>query len=448
MKVTHLIALAVSIALLHLLVIFLVMNGGCSDSSLGKTPVKPEIAAEQKKVSANPPAPSDGKFKKADYTESPIVPGAAKKAGTSSSIPAAIPRDLPAGPELPALPDSPEQEKEKIEVFGKLPPPPVHRNILNRGKYDYKYAVNGKVSAIPGLSAATSGILLEVNTRRILWMKNPHKAVPIASMSKIMTMLLACEDVEAGRVSLSAKIPATKNAMALREGVVWMRKGENFTLQSLLEAAAVKSANDASLLIAEYLGNGKSEDFIDRMNSTATVLGMKNTRFFNPHGLPGKKSSLDNKSTPEDLLKLCEYAMTSSLFRNLVQLRKAEFRRKGEKGHLVMWNHNHLLPGNKYGVAGVRGIKTGYIRRAGFCVAVSCVQSGQEFLAIVTGFPTAAERDRNMRALLQWGFIRAKNPAVPEDRVVLKSREKKKTFTRRKSSSGSRKAGKNQKNKK
>lgn len=445
MKVTHLIALAVSIALLHLMVIFLVMNGGCSDSTQEKTPVKPQIPAEEKKVSPLPPAPADGRFKKANYTENPIIPGVDKK-NTVTSIPSAIPQDIPSAPALPAIPG--EQENGKAEVFGKLPPPSTHRNILNRGKYDYKYAVNGKISAIPGLSAATSGILLEVNTRRILWMKNPNKAVPIASMSKIMTMLLACEDVEGGRVTLNAKIPATKTAMALREGVVWMRKGETFTLQSLLEAAAVKSANDASLLIAEYLGNGKSEDFIDRMNSTAVSLGMKNTRFFNPHGLPGKKSSMDNKSSPEDLLKLCEYAMTSPLFRDLAQLRKAEFRRKGEKGHMVMWNHNHLLPGHKYGVAGVRGIKTGYIRRAGFCVAVSCVQSGQEFLAIVTGFPTAAERDRNMRALLQWGFIRAKNPSVPEERVILKSREKKKTFSRRKSSSKSKKSTKNQKNKK
>ena len=447
MKVTHLIALAVSIALLHLLVIFLVMNGGCSDSSQGKTPAKPEMPSVQKKEPVLPAVPTDGKFKKTTYTDPLIVPGADKKK-TTSSIPSAIPQDIPSSPDLPAIPGGPEQKKAEAEVFGKLPPPSTHRNILNRGKYDYRYAVNGKVSAIPGLSAATSGILLEVNTRRVLWMKNPHKAVPIASMSKIMTMLLACEDVEGGRVTLSAKIPATKDAMALREGVVWMRKGEVFTLQNLLEAASVKSANDASLLIAEYLGNGKSEDFIDRMNSTAVSLGMKNTRFFNPHGLPGKKSSLDNRSSPEDLLKLCEYAMTSPLFRDLVQLRKAEFRKKGEKGHIVMWNHNHLLPGNKFGVAGVRGIKTGFIRRAGFCVAVSCVQSGQEFLAIVTGFPTAAERDRNMRALLQWGFIRAKNPTVPEERVVLKSREKKKTFVRKKSSSKGKKSTKNQKNKK
>ena len=296
--------------------------------------------------------------------------------------------------------------------------------------------------------ACQSAILMEARTGTVLYQQSSHSALPPASVTKIMTLLLACEDVEGGRVTLSAKIPATKDAMALREGVVWMRKGEVFTLQNLLEAASVKSANDASLLIAEYLGNGNSEDFIDRMNSTAVSLGMKNTRFFNPHGLPGKKSSLDNRSSPEDLLKLCEYAMTSPLFRDLVQLRKAEFRKKGEKGHIVMWNHNHLLPGNKFGVAGVRGIKTGFIRRAGFCVAVSCVQSGQEFLAIVTGFPTAAERDRNMRALLQWGFIRAKNPTVPEERVVLKSREKKKTFVRKKSSSKGKKSTKNQKNKK
>ena len=137
MKVTHLIALAVSIALLHLMVIFLVMNGGCSDSTQEKTPVKPQIPAEEKKVSPLPPAPADGRFKKANYTENPIIPGVDKK-NTVSSIPSAIPQNIPSAPALPAIPG--EQENGKAEVFGKLPPPSTHRNILNRGKYDYKYA--------------------------------------------------------------------------------------------------------------------------------------------------------------------------------------------------------------------------------------------------------------------------------------------------------------------
>ena len=428
MKVPHLVALALSIALLHLLVIFLVMNGGCSGSSGETVPEKPQMPVEEKKDPVS--LPGNGKFKKANYTDKVILPGSENNRKNPPAIQSSIPQNFPASSDLPAIPENPEVEK--TEKFGNLPPYSAHRNILNRGNYDYKYAVNGKISAIPGLSAASSGILLEVNTRRILWMKNPRKAVPIASMTKIMTMLLACEDVENGRTTLSARIPATRKAISLREGVVWMRQGESFTLQSLLEAAAVKSANDASLLIAEYLGNGKSEDFTARMNSTAKSLGMKNTQFFNPHGLPGKTRYLDNRSTPEDLLKLCEYAMTDTLFRELVCMRKAEFRKKGEKGHLVMWNHNHLLPGSKYGVQGVRGIKTGYTRRAGFCVAVSCIQSGKEYLAIVTGFPTAAERDRNVRSLLQWGFIRSKNPSVPEERVVLKSREKRKSAVRRK----------------
>ncbi|MBR2363682.1 MAG: D-alanyl-D-alanine carboxypeptidase [Lentisphaeria bacterium] len=446
MKIPYLITLAAGIALIHILIIFLVMNGGCA-SSPEKTPEKPLI------TDTGIPAAKDegknnlraGKYPAADRNDvKPIVPAdqqkkirqqvsSVKKAGTQS------PPDFPETdlPEFSGI--LPEKTKNagnsETVSFGKLPPPSPRKTVLNRGKYNWKYTVYGKISAIPGLSGATTGILLHVNSRRILWAKNPRKAVSIASMSKIMTMFLACEDVENGRVLLQARIPATKEAMLLKEGVVWMRRGEAFTLQSLLEASAIKSANDAALLIAQYLGNGDSREFIRRMNHTAEALQMTDTKFYNPHGLPGKGVP-DNTSTSEDMLKLSEYAMTSPLFRELVEMRYANFREKTEKGHLVMRNHNHLLPGAKYGVKGVKGIKTGYTRKAGFCVAVACEKNGEEFIAVVTGFSTAAERDKNMRSLLQWGFIRAETPHIPEERIVLKSNVRKKAITGKKRKTG------------
>ncbi|MBO5760203.1 MAG: serine hydrolase [Lentisphaeria bacterium] len=439
MKLPHIIALAGGISFIHLLVIFLVMNGGCA-SKVEKEPEKPHLT---------PPAlpaksfKGKGKYPPAEYDDvTPVVPGNWKKKPEAKIIPAEKKKSQKSssGEKFPSLPSLDELtgmeefsgKENSTFAFGTLPPPAAPKSILKRGDYNYKNCVREKISAIPELSRASSGILLHVNSRKILWAKNPRKKVPIASMTKIMTLLLACEDVENGRVTLSTRIPATRGAISLREGVVWMRNGESFTLQSLMEAAAIKSANDASFLIGEYLGNGKSNDFIQRMNRTARYLKMPSTKFYNPHGLPGRKLTPDNTSTVEDLLKLCEYAMTSPLFRELVSMRQASFREKGDKGHLTMWNHNHLLPGGKYGVKGVKGIKTGYTKNAGFCVAVSCERDGEEYIGIVTGFPTAAERDRSMRSLLQWGFIRAKNPALPEERIVLQSHVKKNSHIKKK----------------
>lgn len=460
MKSVHLIALAATIALIHLLVIFLVMSGGCA-SRQEKMPEKPVLTEEKSILSFPSSSVTPGKYPPADEKDvRAVIPGAQKKsAGIKADAPqkkgkSLIPDSLLELEEIPPLPEMDGSQKTKssgkVVKMGDLPPPARRRGILKRGKYDYRYAVRGRISAVPGLAHATSGILLHVNTRRILWAKNPRRKVAIASMSKIMTMLLACEDVESGRVLLTNHIPATKGAMAIREGVVWMRRGETFTLQSLLEAAAVKSANDAAFLIAEYLGNGESRQFIARMNQTAKEFGMLDTRFYNPHGLPGKRGIPDNTSTPEDILKLSEYAMTSPLFCELVQIRKCEFREKGNKGHLVFWNHNRLLPGARYGVNGVKGIKTGYTRRAGFCLAVACEKDGEEYIAVATGFPSSAKRDSAMRSLLQWGFIRSKNPALPEERVILKSRVSKKSAVKRrvvkkKNPSGKRKSKKNEK---
>ena len=430
MKLSHLIALAAGIVLIHITIILLVTNGGCSGGKPEKLPEKKGGDTSAQTVSGERISAVPGKYPPADKNDvKPVVPGEKKKtSGPEGKVPVNFPDEGP----VPAGKSAAQTAKgdaagEKVETFGQLPPPRAGKGVLNRGPYDWKYVVNGKISAIPTLSGATTGILLHVNSRRILWAKNPHQKVSIASLSKIMTVFLACEDVESGRILLRSRIGATNEAMSLREGVVWMRRGEAFTLRSLLEAAVVRSANDAALLLAQYLGNGDSASFVARMNSTAKSLNMADTKFYNPHGLPGTKGVPDNTSTPEDLLKLSEYAMTNPLFRELVAIRHAGFRTKGEKGYLDMWNHNHLLPGGTYGVNGVKGIKTGYTRKAGFCVAVACERDGQEFIAVVTGFPTSKERDSSMRSLLQWGFIRAKDPRIPEDRIVLKSNVRKKT---------------------
>ena len=271
---------------------------------------------------------------------------------------------------------------------------------------DYSRSIHGKIPKVTGLADSASGILLDLDTGRVLWEKNSSKSFPIASMSKLMTMLIAAEKVQDGTLpdGFNTKIAVTPEAAKVGPSKVYLMVGETFTLRELLTAAAVKSANDAAWLIGQYLGGGNMDTFIAMMNKRAAELGMKNTVFFNPHGLPGTAKGKDNRSSPADMVLLCCEFMRHKELCELTSLRVAEFRKPGEKGYLKFNNHNNLLPGARYGTKGVNGLKTGFTNRAGYCVAVSCSRSGRNLLAIVTGFPDLKGRDTFARTLLEWGY--------------------------------------------
>ena len=133
---------------------------------------------------------------------------------------------------------------------------------------------------------------------------------------------------------------------------------------------------------------------------------MKNTQFFNPHGLPGKNASLDNKSTMEDLALLCYIFAQYPDLMKMVSTRQADFRNRNDKNYVSLVNHNHLLPGGKYQLKGVNGIKTGFTNRAGSCVAVTYQLNGKHLLANLAGYPSAKDRDQFARQLLLWGAER------------------------------------------
>ncbi len=299
--------------------------------------------------------------------------------------------------------------------------------------YRYEYAVRGNIPGLPSSANATSGILLDADTRIVLWAKNPERAFPIASMTKLMTLFLAYEDIEAGKVSLNTPIQVTRNAAKIGGSQVWLDPRETFSLQDLLMAVSLKSANDAAYLVGEYLGGGDVDLFIARMNRRAAELGMKNTHYYNPHGLPGSTSRTDNVSSPADMAMLAEYILEHPLLMKWASTLYADFRTPGTKGHLRLKNHNNLLPGGRYASPGVDGLKTGFIARSGYCVTVTCLRNGKRMIAMVTGYPTARERDRFVRQLLNWGYSRADDPAaaLAETRNSSANTVKKKTPAKR-----------------
>ena len=308
--------------------------------------------------------------------------------------PAAV--DKPAQPAKAALPQVSSRQPAQ-QRFKQFPP------------FNYQTAWKGNIPELPASSGARAGILVDADTGNVLWNKQAGTPVPIASMTKIMTLLLACEDIQSGRngITLETPVPVSRAAMKIGGSQVWLDSKETFPLEELLKAVAIKSANDAAYLVAEFLGQGDVYGFVGRMNRRARELGMKNTRFHNPHGLPGKSSAEDNVSSPADMVILAEYCLNHDKLMQWASMPKADFR--GGKTELL--NHNNLLPGRKFPAPGVDGLKTGFINRSGYCVTITCKRDGKRMIAVVTGFDRAKNRDLFTRELLNWGYARRENPA-------------------------------------
>ena len=280
--------------------------------------------------------------------------------------------------------------------------------------FNYRTAWKGNIPELPDSAGARGGILVDADTGNVLWDKQAAVSVPIASMTKIMTLLLACEDINSGRngITLESPVKISRATMKIGGSQVWLDVRETFKLEELLKAVSIKSANDAAYQVAEFLGGGDVYGFVVRMNRRAHELGMKRTRFFNPHGLPGNSSAEDNVSSPEDMALLAEHCLNHPKIMEWAAMPRADFR--GGKTELT--NHNNLLPGRKFPAPGVDGLKTGFINRSGYCVTVTCKRAGKRMVAVVMGFDSAKNRDLFTRRLLEWGYARAADPAAANAR--------------------------------
>ena len=361
-----------------------------SELSGGAVPSSYEQAEPSTPVQKTEPA--GGKQDTASQTNPKPASAAQTQTGNSAGNALA---GLPSGKEnpVPSVPSTTYVRKPKKTAVPKL---------------DFTGAARDDISGLKGITLATTGILVDVDNNKVLWAKNPSKAVPIASLTKLMTIMLAYEIAmdDSSPYTLESLIPVTPEAINTEASKVYFKKGEMFTIRELLVAASVRSANDAAHLLAEHLGGGKADKFIEDMNRRAKEVGMTHTTYFNAHGLPGKSKALDNQASPEDVARLCLVFRNYTYLMELAALRTAPFREKGSPDYILLQNHNNLLPGAKTAAPGVNGIKTGFTNRAGFCVAASCERSGRNLLAVVTGFPSAADRDNFVRVLLDWGYVK------------------------------------------
>jgi len=260
----------------------------------------------------------------------------------------------------------------------------------------------------PSDKKVKAGLMVELNSQKILWGKNVLEPVAIASLTKILTVLVAMEEVDKNdQVTFDTKVPITSSARSVPSSS-FLRKHphKEVPIIELLQSAMVKSANDSCQLLAEYIGGGEPSRFIAMMNAKARQLKMKNSAFYNPHGLPGKyftPETPDNTATMEDLILL--------VF-ELWEKRKEVFKWTAKKSMKLPPNHPRgVVLGNTnplVAMNGVIGLKTGYTNNAGWCLVTVYKSSSRVFFSIVTGCPTKTDRNAFSRALLLWGIRAAK----------------------------------------
>ncbi|MHB1126222.1 MAG: D-alanyl-D-alanine carboxypeptidase family protein [Bacillota bacterium] len=219
---------------------------------------------------------------------------------------------------------------------------------------------------------AEAAVLMDMRTGQILWSKNEGNRQTPASTTKILTALLAIE-----KGQLTDLVTASNEATRVYGTKVYLQPEEKQTLEDLLYAMMLNSANDAAMAVAEHIG-GTIEDFSRLMNEKARELGAVDSNFANPHGLTDNK----HYTTARDLAIITRAAMKNATFRKIVSTKTREWRPGDPKTELVrLYNINKLLTS----YSGVTGVKTGYTSEAGQCLVASASRYGQEYIAVMLG---------------------------------------------------------------
>lgn len=250
---------------------------------------------------------------------------------------------------------------------------------------------------------APAAILMEAKTGKVLYEKNPDEKRPAASITKVMTLLLVMEAIDSGTLSLEDTVTASAHAASMGGSDIWLKEGETMTVDDLIKATVIMSANDAAVALAEKV-SGTEDDFVRRMNERAKELGMENTTFQNCNGLDEDghlTTARDVAIMSAELIKhpkIFDYTQTW-----------IDYVRDG-KTQLV--NTNKLLKTYQ----GITGLKTGTTGKAGSCITATAERDGLSLIGVVLGSSNTADRFSSATALLDYGFANwaMAEPEIPE----------------------------------
>ncbi len=246
-----------------------------------------------------------------------------------------------------------------------------------------------------------AAVLIDEDSGTVLYEKNATERRPVASITKVMTLLLTFEAMEDGRIDRGDLVPASEHASSMGGSQIWLEPGEQMTLEDMLKAICVSSANDAAVAVAEFVG-GSEPAFVEQMNAEAVRLGMKDTHFENACGLDQE----GHYSTAYDVALMSrEVLLNHTEVRDYCSIWTDTLR----NGQTQLVNTNKLLKSYQ----GITGLKTGTTSRAGVCIAASAERDGLRLIAVVLGAASGKERFAAATALLDYGFSQYENAAVP-----------------------------------
>ncbi|MBQ8740440.1 MAG: D-alanyl-D-alanine carboxypeptidase [Clostridia bacterium] len=238
---------------------------------------------------------------------------------------------------------------------------------------------------------AKSAILMEVNTGKILYEMNADEKLPPASITKIMSLLLAMEAIDSGKMSVEDVITASEHACSMGGSQIWLEPGETMTVDDLLKAAVIASANDATVALGEAIA-GSEEGFVAMMNERATQLGMTNTNFANATGLDAE----GHMSTAHDVAIMSAELIKHDLIKNYSTVWMDSLR----NGESELVNTNKLVRFYE----GTTGLKTGTTSGAGYCLSATAERNGLELVAVIMSGDTSNDRFNGAKKLLDYGF--------------------------------------------
>ena len=268
--------------------------------------------------------------------------------------------------------------------------------------------------AVPGVQAAgvqefdvpcAAAVLIDEDSGTVLYEKNADERRPVASITKVMTLLLTFEALQAGKIALGDIVPVSEHAYHMGGSQIWLEPGEQLTLQEMLKAICISSANDAAVAVAEFVA-GSEPAFVDAMNARAAALGMTATHFANACGLDeeGHLSSARDVAvmSREMLLHHPEVREYCTVWMDTL---------RGGRTQLV--NTNKLLKS----YPGITGLKTGTTGKAGVCITASAERDGLRLIAVVLGASSGKERFEAAKTLLDYGFAHYDSAEVtlPDD---------------------------------
>lgn len=237
---------------------------------------------------------------------------------------------------------------------------------------------------------ARSAILMDVKTGRILYVQNADARIPPASLAKIMTLYVALDQINAGKAKLDDRVLVSKRAAEQSGARMHIKAGERVPLEQILQGVAVSSGNDASFALAEHLA-GSAEAFVRLMNIKATELGMRNTSFRNPNGLPAD----GQVTTARDMLTLGKYYLKN----HPEALRYHNIRKLSYNGALTT-NKNPLFET----CPGTDGLKTGWIRASGFNLVATGKRNNRRLIGVLMGAPTSQAMKSESLKLMESGY--------------------------------------------